>query len=248
MIHCSSFFALQGAGKCLYIINDDNVNINVVVVNIKLMKKKSNSKKTLPAYHHGDLKNALFDAALSILVKEGVGSLTLREVARQAKVSHAAPYRHFKDKEALLAAISEEGFRRLSEYMLAEIKKYPDDFRKQFEASGVGYVRFAKENPEYIKLMFGNYISCRDEFPSLTETGRFSFMILVDTIRRCQENNIMKKGDPLEIAVSAWSLTHGLSLLLIDGHLASLHLFKSDKELYEVVGSILTNIFDGLKI
>ena len=211
-------------------------------------KKKSVSENEPPAYHHGDLKNALVAAALSILARDGINALSLREVARSAKVSHAAPYRHFRDKEALVASIAEEGFRRLSGYMYAEIKKYPDDFRKQFEASGVGYIKFAKENPEYIKIMFGNHISCREDFPSLTETGRVSFMILVDSIRRCQENDIIKKGDPLEIALSAWSMTHGFSLLLIDGQLDSMNSFKSGKDFYRSVKAILSNLFEGVKI
>src|SRR6187200_153435 len=98
---------------------------------------KTPRKKT--AYHHGDLRQALVEAGTKVLRKEGLHALSLRRVAREARVSPAAPYRHFSDKQALLAAISESGFRQLYGLLDAARQKSPGDL----DAAGQAYLTFA---------------------------------------------------------------------------------------------------------
>src|ERR1700758_5049161 len=98
-------------------------------------------------YHHGDLRHALIQAGLEILSAGGAATLDLRKVARKAGVSHAAPYRHFADKQALVAAINEEGFRQLAERIQSTVREAPDETFEQLQAIAIAYVQFAREHP-----------------------------------------------------------------------------------------------------
>src|SRR5690606_18832847 len=105
-------------------------------------------------YHHGDLKNALIKAGVEILAKEGIGKLSLRKVALKAGVSHTAPYSHFSDKQSLIAAISTEGFQRLSKALDSAIKAHANNPKKQLIESAQAYVKFALANKDIFKIMF----------------------------------------------------------------------------------------------
>src|SRR5512145_1376691 len=105
-------------------------------------------------YHHGDLKNALIQAGVDILAKEGVEGLTLRKVAQRAGVSHNAPYSHFSDKQSLLAAISTEGFRQLYEQLTETVSLYPNDPKRQLHEGAWTYAQFAINNKDIFKIMF----------------------------------------------------------------------------------------------
>ena len=114
------------------------------------MSDKANEAKP---YHHGDLRRALVEAAERILENEGPSALSLRAVAREAGVSAAAPYHHFKDKNELLAAIAQEGFELLAQAM-REGAAHEEDPRRRLNALGVAYVRFARDNPALYNLMY----------------------------------------------------------------------------------------------
>ena len=114
------------------------------------MSDKGNEAKP---YHHGDLRRALVEAAERILENEGPSALSLRAVAREAGVSAAAPYHHFKDKNELLAAIAQEGFELLAQAM-REGAAHEEDPRRRLNALGVAYVRFARDNPALYNLMY----------------------------------------------------------------------------------------------
>jgi len=105
-------------------------------------------------YHHGDLKNALIAAGIDVLAKEGVHGLSLRKVAQRAGVSHAAPYAHYTDKQALIAAISTEGYRRLYETLRGVGERYHDDPLRQLVEGAWAYVQFALQEPDHFKLTF----------------------------------------------------------------------------------------------
>src|SRR4051812_36803257 len=102
----------------------------------------------MPTYHHGNLRPALLRAASKTLEKEGAGALSLRDLARRAGVSHNAPYRHFRDRDSLLAAIATEGFRQLGDALRGRAGK----------EMGAAYVRFALEHPQQFRLMFGGVL------------------------------------------------------------------------------------------
>src|SRR5277367_2199083 len=104
-------------------------------------------------YHHGDLSRALVDAARRILEAEGAAALSLRAVAREAGVSPAAPYHHFKDKTELLEAVAHGGWEAMSE-IIAEARRSAKDPTEGIANIGVAYVRFARENPALYRLMY----------------------------------------------------------------------------------------------
>jgi AcrR family transcriptional regulator len=166
-------------------------------------------------YHHGDLRRALVDAALELVGEQGVAPLTLREVARRAGVSHAAPYHHFADRAALLAAVAEEGFRALTAAMLRARDRAGPDPRRRLQEIGVAYVEFATGHPAHFRVMFsGELAGQQADCPGLDEAGASSYGVLLDALRACVG------GEPgPALAAAAWSIVHGLAVLWIDGPL-----------------------------
>lgn len=170
-------------------------------------------------YHHGNLRQSLIDAALELIAeKQDAKTLSLREVARRVGVSHAAPYRHFADKEALLAAVAEEGFHLLLDY-LHRAMVHIDEPARRLQASGVGYVRFAIAHPSHYRVMFSTLQVDYLNYPGLNEAGAKAFAVMVDEIMAGQAAGQMKTGDPQQLAWVSWSLVHGLSMLLIEHQL-----------------------------
>ena len=168
-------------------------------------------------YHHGDLRQGLIEAALSLLQTKDVKSLSLREVARQAGVSHTAPYRHFADKASLLAAVAEEGFTEFGQYLQQAVDQAKAEPVASLKATGLAYVRFALEHPTHFRVMFSHFPSEPIEGSNLPAIADGTFQILVDVITSGQATGVFKAGDPKELAVSRWALGHGLSMLLLDG-------------------------------
>lgn len=179
---------------------------------------KAKSARSKP-YHHGDLKRALLDASLGMLNEPGGANLlTLREVARRAGVSHAAPYRHFPSKEALIAEVAEEGFKQLRVEMLTRAEPFKDDPLRAHEVIGVGYVMFAVGHPAHFRVMFGADLAFEIS-EGLSQAGQAAFAVNVESVIRCQQAGLMRPGDPMELAVSSWAVAHGLAQLIIDGRL-----------------------------
>src|SRR5215472_6702206 len=119
------------------------------------------------AYHHGDLRHALIQAGLELLAEGGARELDLRKVARRAGVSHAAPYRHFADKQALIAAITEEGFRLLAKQIQVTLSEVPEEPFEQLLGIARAYVHFAKAHPWLMREMFSGLTLERETFVSL---------------------------------------------------------------------------------
>ena len=170
-------------------------------------------------YHHGDLRQALISAAVELLSAEGINDLSLRQVARRVGVSHAAPYRHFEDKDALLAVVAEEGFRSFTQYLQTAVDAAPHDPVQQFLGCGQAYVRYARENPTHYRLMFSEFPFCENRFKTLNQVADSSFEVIVNVIISGQKQGLFCPGDPRTIALGAWTQVHGLSLLLLAGRL-----------------------------
>jgi AcrR family transcriptional regulator len=167
------------------------------------------------SYHHGNLREALLQGALRVIAELGPAAFTLREVARRAGVSHNAPYRHFRDKDALLAAVAAQGFRELTRAMrdAGERKSNTLDRLKQ---SGLAYVAFAVRRPEHFTVMFeAPVIACKD--PEYLQASQEAFNTLVNYIRNCQDQGQLPAGNTLERALYAWSLVHGIAKLAVAG-------------------------------
>jgi AcrR family transcriptional regulator len=169
------------------------------------------------SYHHGNLRRALLDAALDLIAGVGPGGFTLREAARTAGVTHAAPYRHFASKQDLLAAVAEEGFRALHGAMTRAIEAAGSVPLERLRALGLAYVRHAVEHPSHFRVMFGPEVGDKTAYPGLVEAGRATLGLLHDSVHGCQRTGEVRSGDPDRMAVALWSLVHGLAALLVDG-------------------------------
>jgi AcrR family transcriptional regulator len=150
----------------------------------------------MPTYHHGDLRQALIHAAEQILEEQGLAALSIREAARRAGVSHNAPYRHFADRDSLLAELAAEGFRQLGAELAAHGGRQ----------MGEAYVRFALAQPARFRLMFG----------AQRKAAQATYAMLVAAFRK--DGAI---ADPEKAAAAAWSLVHGLAQLILDGQFSN---------------------------
>lgn len=193
-------------------------------------------------YHHGDLHNALLTAAEALLEEKGVGGISLREVAKAAGVSHTAPYRHFKDKNALLAAISTRGFVRLAEAMEQCVADHPRDPLAQMRQASHAYVALATGHPQVTNLMFGGVLPPQAWSATLVEESSRAFAGLLAIVQNGQQVGLYIEKDAIEIALLVWSTVHGFSMLLSAGHL---HEVAADTEqlnaLVDSMGGMLMN-------
>ena len=168
-------------------------------------------------YHHGDLKKTLIQAGIEILAEEGVGALSLRKVAQKAGVSHNAPYFHFADKQALIAAISTEGYRTLYEQLVNIQETYQEDPRRQLVEAAFMYLRFAQSKPAHFKVTFSNAVEREDAYPALVEMADNLLGELIKIVDACQKAGILHPAPVGAMAVSVWSAVHGFTSLFIDG-------------------------------
>jgi len=178
-------------------------------------------------YHHGDLKNALIKAGVEILAEEGLGALSLRKVAKQAGVSHAAPYSHFADKQALIAAISTEGFKQLYVQIKEILETHQNDPKKLLIETAWTYVQFALNMPDRFKLMFSSVLEKEKDYPEFVEISQENFLQLVQIVEICQQAGILRHGAPDLVAVSVWSTVHGFVSLLLEGQISHTVLDKA---------------------
>ncbi|HKD46540.1 MAG TPA: TetR family transcriptional regulator [Rhizomicrobium sp.] len=154
-------------------------------------------------YHHGDLRNGLLEAARAILEERSLSALTLRAVARRAGVSHAAPYRHFPNHEALLVELGIEGFQELRQF-IADAAKVPGPESDRVANIGAAYMRFVAKRPAVSRLMFGSQLPNRHKFPALGHAA--------DAIG--DEMGTALHDSALGLAV--WSAVHGLAMLVLE--------------------------------
>ena len=182
------------------------------------MAKRAAKGRRRGAYHHGDLREALVEGALDILRDEGLEALTLRAVARRAGVSQAAPYRHFTDRRALVAAVAERGFERLQQTMLQRMQTAQG--RGGLKMVALAYVHFGLANPAEYRVMFGPEVAITDDLPALRETARGVLGFVAEGIRQLQGAGLVGDGDPWKMAVATWATLHGLVMLTLDGQTA----------------------------
>lgn len=173
-------------------------------------------------YHHGDLRRALLSAAIPLLRKGGPEALTMRALARTAGVSPMAPYRHFTDRAALVAAVADEGFKRLHARLraaaespaktLGQAQQTP---RAGLQAIAVAYVQFALEHPEEYRVMFSTELAADPKIAPASRNDVFAF--LREGIAMLQRQRLVRAGDPQAMALTAWAMVHGLVMLALDG-------------------------------
>jgi AcrR family transcriptional regulator len=203
------------------------------------------ARKRPDAYQHGDLRRALIQAGLKLLGEGGVRDLSLRAAAELAGVSHAAPYRHFRDKDALVAAIAEEGFRLLTQRMRDEIERCGSgDVLVRLRASAVGYVAFAVEHPAYFRTIFAG-LDCQDQDAapaSLRAAGEEAYAVLRELVSEGIRRGRLRAADPEQLSLAAWSMVHGLGMLIIDGQVGTLRTDPAAaRQVTETVVKLLEN-------
>ncbi|MBK9218034.1 MAG: TetR/AcrR family transcriptional regulator [Uliginosibacterium sp.] len=176
------------------------------------------TRTSKPPYHHGDLPRALV-AAATRLIEDGAGAqVTLRAAAEAAGVSIAAPYRHLESREALLAAVLIEGFRELTQRM-EDARAAATEPLAALAATGVAYVRFAADRPALYRLMFSPACD-KAAFPELMDAGHASLTLLQHAVRQARPQLAITEDEVAGVALTGWSLTHGLASLYVDGLLA----------------------------
>ncbi|MFJ8971588.1 TetR/AcrR family transcriptional regulator [Streptomyces anulatus] len=159
-------------------------------------------------YHHGDLRRVILDAALDVIATNGPGPLSLRDLARRAGVSHAAPAHHFKDRTGLLTAVAAEGYA-----LFADALAGAPDLRER----GVAYVRFAATHPAHFQVMFQPDLHRTDDPDLLAARARATEALRAGVADLPQAG----RGEDDRLAgVAAWSLAHGFATLLLSGNLS----------------------------
>jgi AcrR family transcriptional regulator len=210
---------------------------------------RSRALSTAPArpaapYHHGDLRRALIETALSMVTEEGAWDFTLREVARRTGVSHMAPYNHFEDKAALLAEVAALGFESLRKTMEAAARGQPRSVRQALAGIAAAYVRFGVEHPAHYRLMFGAELADKARYPALQAASDTTFAVLTGVLERGQASGHVRHESVRDQALVAWSMVHGLSSLFIDQRVSFLGVSTKDAERHARLAA--TALFDGL--
>lgn len=171
------------------------------------------------SYHHGDLRQTLVQEA-SILIQEGgTEALSMRKLAERAGVSRTAPYHHFRDKNDLLCAIAEEGFKQQDSMLNQQLAEPDHSAYGRFENYVLAYLNLAHNNAATYDLMFGKEIwKSGQPTESLKEVSRHSFKCWVDEIAHLQEQGLFTRDiPPLRVAQTSWATLHGLCRLFNDG-------------------------------
>jgi len=202
-------------------------------------------KPTGDAYHHGDLRRALLEAALALIEQGGIEGLSLRAVARKAGVSHNAPYHHFPDRAGLLAAIAEEGFAQLAREIAAARAAAPAP-RARMQACGLAYIRFALGSPARFKLMFRPELAPTATDGAANRAAAATLETLRGAIVEGQAAGLAPAGDPLPLVLTSWAAAHGLAALWLDGPLRRAPLFAGLSG--DALAARLTSTLAGLMI
>jgi AcrR family transcriptional regulator len=162
-----------------------------------------------------NLRSALLDASLALITAEGLEGFSMREVARRTGVSHQAPYHHFPDREAILAAIVADGFKQLREDSLAALEGESDPAAR-FTAIGKAYLDFALSHPAHFKLMFRSELVREDKHEDTRTCAQGAFDVLVAVAGEVAKRS--GYADHL-VVLAGWSMVHGLATLMLEGKL-----------------------------
>jgi len=193
-------------------------------------------------YHHGNLRNALIQAAAELIEESGSTDFAITDAARRAGVSNAAPYRHFKDRDALLAAVCDLCFYGLWERSLVLQSQYARGSRELIVAIGSGYIRYLSEHSAFYGLMWGDE-SCALDRAEVQEERASSFQILQEEVALWCEQQGVENRNPTDLAVKLWAIAHGLAVLEFNGHIER---FMPGGDVHELLKSSANIFLDGL--
>ncbi|MCU1646321.1 MAG: hypothetical protein JWN03_6596 [Nocardia sp.] len=201
---------------------------------------------TKDRYHHGDLREELLRASLRLIDTEGLAAVSLRRVAREAGVSPGAPYHHFTDRAALLAALATRGFELLGAALIST-RDTTSSAREALIEMAEGYVGFAREHPTYFRLMFRPELSQPHNQPDTEDAGDAAFAVLEDTLADATRAGELPAEDAETLALAWWSLAHGLASLTLDGKLEarSAHMGTTAAALADRVTRMFADLIDS---
>jgi AcrR family transcriptional regulator len=166
-------------------------------------------------YHHGNLRAALLEQAERTVRERGVQVLSLRELAREAGVSHGAPRRHFSDRQALLDALAEAGFARLGAELRSAVDGAGEDFQARLRATAAAYVRFATRDAALLELMFAG--KNQEESGRLHEAAERAFSVILELIEQGQADGVIEPGDPERVGLVLFATVQGIAALVTGG-------------------------------
>jgi AcrR family transcriptional regulator len=171
-------------------------------------------------YHHGNLREALLEAATALIRENGPNGFSFAQVARHAGVSPAAPYRHFRDRTALVAEVARLGFEKFESELRGAWRDGEPDPQQAFMACGRAYLRFAREHPAVYAAMFEPSLPL-DEEPGLRSAGERAFDVLLQAADRLSADIPADQRPPARmVALHVWSLSHGIASLFVVGNSA----------------------------
>jgi AcrR family transcriptional regulator len=173
------------------------------------------------SYHHGDLRRSLIRAAVIVLERHGLEGLSLRAVARQAKVSHAAPYHHFANRDQLVEAVAEAGFADLRAFIIRHLETTTFEPGAMLQEAAVGYVLFAVEHPDVYRLMFGAALKDHNPSEALLASSAGAYGLIHGGIAAAFQGQPVDEARVVTLARTCWSIAHGVATLTIDGHLGA---------------------------
>lgn len=206
---------------------------------------KSDEPGTKRGYHHGNLREALIKAALDLISQKGPAGFTFAEAARAAGVSPAAPYRHFRDRDALIADVARQGFQAFAASLEAAWGGGQPAPRTAFERVGRAYLQFARTHPAYFAAMFESGLAGSD-YPEMALEGERALAILRTACEALVETMPKEKRPPaMMMALHIWSLSHGIASLFARGDRARRPIPMTPEDLLEAATLIY---LDGLGI
>lgn len=194
------------------------MTIGVYLNSVKIKRTKRRNRSA--PYHHGDLQKQLVAATEQIILERGVDGFTLREAARRAGVSPAAPAHHFKDARGLLSEVALLGFQEFADVLLAADKRGGSDAQERLRQQGLAYVGFALHNPARFQLMFSNS-KCDMAYKNLAAVADHSFKVLESAVRAASslEPSEEMTPDAYGFLMATWSIVHGFAHLALGGQL-----------------------------
>jgi AcrR family transcriptional regulator len=217
--------------------NFDTVKIgfHFDIVKIEVFNQPMSTLKT--QYHHGDLTKSLLESASLIIKEQGAESLSMRKLADTVGVSRTAPYHHFKDKNALLCALAEQGFYEQAK-MLHSLRAQKNTAEEGFKKYVHAYLEYALQHNETYDLMYGRTLwKAGNPSDSLKAASKQTFKAWIDWVEELQEQNILPSNNtPLRIGQTTWASLHGLARLFIDG------IYLDTEDLTDMVEQMIKNL------
>ena len=205
------------------------------------------TRKTPPTncrgYHHGDLRNSLIIAAGQLIQESGYQDFSMIDASRRAGVSSAAPYRHFKDKDALLEAVTQVAFLALTESARNTDAMYVPGSTQSLIAQGKAYIKFVIDHPQFYDLMWGD-IGLRSTITEVADLKTSGFYVLMDSVSHWCQNNLPENPDALDLSVKLWAMAHGLACLNMNQQIEK---FLPDADVYVMFEASAHTFLDGLR-